>query len=70
MVYGGDDPTMRRLVVTFLIAIPVFLALSWWNAFVGVLFGIAALAWVLAGAYFRLTGFVDDESRPGSRRRD
>ena len=65
-------PGVRRLLVAILIAVPVFLLLSWWNTVVGVLFGIAALTWVLAGAYFRLSGnvFDDGESPRDSRHRE
>ena len=64
---------VRRLVVTALIAVPVFLLLSWWNAVVGVLFGIAALTWVLAEAYRLSQGgdmFDADETRRERRPRE
>ena len=64
---------VRRLLVTALVALAVFVALAQWNGFVAVLFGIAALAWVLAEAY-RLSqgGDMFDADEPGrsSRRRD
>jgi hypothetical protein len=67
-------PGVRRLLVTTLIALPVFLLLSWWNAAVGVLFGVAVLTWILAGVYFRSTGWFgesdDRESRRDARHRE
>lgn len=61
---------MRRLLVTALVAVPVFLLLSWWNAVVGVLFGIGALAWVLGPVYFGSLGQGGDWSDDGESRRD
>ena len=62
---------MRRLLVTALVAVPVFLLLSWWNAVVGVLFGIGALAWVLGPVYFGwYSGQGGDWSDDGESRRD
>jgi hypothetical protein len=64
---------VRRLVVTALIAVAVFVGVAFWNGFVAVLFGIAALTWVLAEAYRLSQGgdlFDSDESRRQSRRRD
>jgi hypothetical protein len=64
---------VRRLLVTALVALAVFVGLALWNGFVAVLFGIAALTWVLAEAYRLSQGgdmFDGDESRRASRRRD
>ena len=68
-----DDAAVRRLFVTALIAVAVFVGLSFWNRAVAVLFGIAALTWVLAEGYRLSQGgdlFDADESRRGPRRRD
>jgi hypothetical protein len=57
---------VRRLFVTALIAVAVFVGVAFWNSFVAVLFGIAALTWVLAEAYRLSQGgdvFDADESR-------
>ena len=64
---------MRRLLVTALVGVAVFVGLTFWNGFVAVLFGIAALTWVLAEAYRSSQGgdmFDADESGRSSRRRD
>ena len=60
---------MRRLLLTALIAVVVFAGLAFWNSFVAVLFGIAALTWVLAEAY-RLSQGGDMFDREDARRRD
>ena len=57
---------MRRLLVTAVLAVVVFVALALWNGFVAVLFGIAALTWILAEAYRLSRGgdmFGGDERR-------
>ncbi|HSC91636.1 MAG TPA: hypothetical protein VLB86_08285 [Gaiellaceae bacterium] len=62
---------MRRLLVTALVVVVVFVGLTFWNGFAAVLFGIAALTWVLAEAYRLSQGgdlFDADESRRESRR--
>ena len=63
---------MRRLLATVLVAVPVFVLLAWWNAFVAVLFGIGAITWVLAPVYFRYGGQRDvpwlDDVRRDERR--
>ena len=50
-----------------LIAVPVFLLLAWWNAAVAMLFGIAALTWVLAPVYF---GSQEIDLSAGESQRD
>ena len=42
---------MKRLLVEGIVAVPIFIALAWWNSAVAVLFGVAALAWILAELY-------------------
>ena len=42
---------MKRILVEGIIAVPIFIALAWWNSAVAVLFGIAALTWILAELY-------------------
>lgn len=64
-----DDAAVRRLFVTALIAVAVFVGLAFWNRAVAVLFGIAALTWVLAEAY-RLSQGGDMFDGDQSRRRD
>ena len=65
---------MRRVLVAALIkaliAVPVFLLLSWWNAAVGVLFGIAALAWILAPVYFATGGLYGESSGESESREE
>jgi hypothetical protein len=64
---------VRRLFVTALVAVAVFVGLALWNGFVAVLFGLAALTWVLAEAYRLSQGgdmFDADASRREPRRRD
>ena len=47
---------VKRILVEGVIAVPIFIALAWWNSAVAVLFGIAALAWILGGLYWRSQG--------------
>jgi hypothetical protein len=57
---------MLRLLIASVAAVAVFLALALWNSAVAVVFGIAALTWLLAELYRRSLGgdiFGDDESR-------
>jgi hypothetical protein len=44
---------VKRILVEAIIAVLIFIALAWWNSAVAVLFGIAALAWILGGLYWR-----------------
>jgi hypothetical protein len=44
---------VKRILVEGIIAVPIFIALAWWNSAVAVLFGIAALTWILGGLYWR-----------------
>ena len=60
---------MRRLLVTAVVALPAFLVLSWWNAFVGVVFGIAAITWILSSVYFA-SGGRDSELGEGQSREE
>jgi hypothetical protein len=57
---------MLRLLIASVAAVAVFVALALWNSAVAVVFGIAALTWLLAELYRRSLGgdiFGDDESR-------
>ena len=45
---------MRRMLVVFIVAVPVFLALARWNGFVAMLFGVAVLAFVLSTLYWKI----------------
>jgi hypothetical protein len=52
----------------FIVAIPVFLALAWWNGAVAVLFGIAVLTYVLSTLYWKYS--ADDPFAGAIDRRD
>jgi cobalamin synthase len=57
---------MLRLLIASVAAVAVFSSLALWNSAVAVVFGIAALTWLLAELYRRSLGgdiFGDDESR-------
>jgi hypothetical protein len=57
---------MRRHLIVGIVAVPVFLALAWWNGAVAVLFAIAVLTWILAGLYRWSVGgdiFGDERKR-------
>jgi hypothetical protein len=60
---------VRRLFVTALVAVAVFVGLALWNGFVAVLFGLAALTWVLAEAYRLSQGGDMFDAAATSRRR-
>ena len=54
--WGRTLAPVKRILVEGVIAVPIFIALAWWNSAVAVLFGIAALAWILGGLYWRSQG--------------
>jgi hypothetical protein len=57
---------VKRLLAGGIVAVPVFLALAWWNGAVAVLFGIAVLTWILASLYRSSVGgdIFGDKRRP------
>jgi hypothetical protein len=57
---------VKRLLVGGIVAVPVFLALAWWNGVVAVLFGIAVLTWILGSLYRWSVGgdIFGDKRRP------
>jgi hypothetical protein len=53
---------MRRILLGGVVAVAIFALLAFWNGAVAVLFGIAALTWLLALLY-RLSVGGDRERR-------
>ena len=66
------DSRMRLLLVTTIVAVPVFVLLAIWNSAVAVVFGLAALTFVLSTLRWR-AGSIDPfegaiTKRDGERR--